>query len=253
MRDPETVAALIERIIAGAHIPSRAERDDLRRELLTHFEEAGTSPGAVRDAMRQFGAETVTESLRYLYRWEYRCLYLAKVAASIVASITAALLIQVVVNLRLDVQAEVWRLAPGFSRAAGVSIAVVLGLVTAWEMSRPPFDRSRAVAAIGAYSAVCFLVRLLFATGTGAFVTATMLVVLGYACSKFEPRLSRLLLLFGAFAAVLYVNHVVLSVAFGPTRALLASAVLVAVWSSTSLILNHVDHLFVVLFEPANP
>jgi hypothetical protein len=43
MAEREAIAALIERIVAGAHVPSRAERDDLRRELWTHFEESRTS------------------------------------------------------------------------------------------------------------------------------------------------------------------------------------------------------------------
>jgi hypothetical protein len=144
-----------------------------------------------------------------------------------------------------------WRRAPGFWRATGVSSAVVLGLVTAWEVSKPPFNRSRAAVAIGAYAAVCRLARLRFTTGIGPFVTATMLVALGYGCSKFERRRPRLPLLFAAFAATLYVNHFVLSVAFGASRALLASALLVAVWSSTSRILARADQVFAGFFEPA--
>jgi hypothetical protein len=69
-------------------------------------------------------------------------------------------------------------------------------------------------------------------------------------CSKRERRPSRLLALFGIFAAALYVNHRGVSVAFGPSRALLASAVLVAVWSSTVVILNRVDRAFVSRFAP---
>ena len=67
MPEDERVAAFIDRVVAGARIPSRAARDDLRRELWTHFEEAGTSADAVREAMRRFGAEAmITESLRRL-------------------------------------------------------------------------------------------------------------------------------------------------------------------------------------------
>src|SRR5712692_751558 len=184
MRNDDSVAALIERIVAGAEIPSRAQRDDLRRELWTHFEEVGTSPAAVREAVGRFGAEaSITGSLRHVYRWDYLWWYLTKIAASIVASIAAALLIQVVVNLRVELRADVWRLAPGFSRAAGLSVAVVLGLITAWEVARPPYSRLRAAAAISAYAAVCLVVWLVFATGIRAFITATMLVVIGYLCS----------------------------------------------------------------------
>jgi hypothetical protein len=253
MREQDAAAAMIARIVANAHVPRRAAREDLRRELLTHFEEVGTSPDAVREAMRRFGGETaVTESLRQVYRWDYLCWYLAKVAASIVASSAAALLIQVVVNLRVELQAEVWRLAPGFSRAAPTSVAVVLGLITVWEMAKPPFSRSRAAAAFGAYAGVCLVVWRVFPPGIGAFFTATVLVALGYLCSSLERRPSRLLVLFGVFAVALYVNHLGLSVAFGPGRALLASAALVVVWSSTVVILNGADRAFMGLFEPAH-
>lgn len=251
MRDQDAVAALIERIVARSHIPGCARRDDLRRELWTHFEEAGTSPEATGEAIRRFGDDApIAGSLRQVYRWDYALWYLAKIAASIIASIAAALLIQVLVNLRVEVQAEVWRLAPGFSRAAGMSIAVVLGLITAWEAARPPFNRARVAVAFGGYAAVCLMAQALFTTGIGAFVSAIVLVGIGGLCSKLESRPSRLLLLFAAFAAALYLNHLVLSVAFGAARALLAGAVLVAVWSSTELILTRVDRAFVSLFEP---
>jgi hypothetical protein len=251
VRERDAIAALIDRIVAGARVPGRTEREDLRRELSTHFEDAGSSPEAIREAMDRFGAEaSIAEALRHVYRWDYAAWYLVKIAASIVASVAAALVIQVAVNLRVELQAEAWRLAPGFSRGAGLSVAVVLGLITVWEAARPPFNRSRAAAAIGAYAVVCLVVWLVFANGIGAFITATMLVVVGYVCSKRERRPSRLLALFGIFAAALYVNHRGVSVAFGPSRALLASAVLVAVWSSTVVILNRVDRAFVSLFAP---
>jgi hypothetical protein len=237
--------AFIERIVAGARIPSPSGRNELRRELRTHFEEAGASPEDQGHVFRRFGGEAlVAESFRRVYRFDYAVWYLAKIAASIVASVAAALVIEVLVNLRIELQAEAWRLAPGFSRAAGVSVAVVLGLVTAWEVCRPPFNRSRAAAAVGAYAAVCLLVQLLFATGIGAFVTATMLVILGCVCARLKVTPARLVLVFGAFAAVLYANHFALRVSFGASRALVGSAVLVAVWSSTVLILARVDHAF---------
>ena len=59
MRDPDTVGMLIERIVARARIPGRAQRDDLRRELWTHFEEASGSADSTREAIRRFGAETM--------------------------------------------------------------------------------------------------------------------------------------------------------------------------------------------------
>jgi len=252
MHEPEAVAAFIERIVAGAQIASRAERDNLRRELWTHFDETGTSPEAVDSALRRFGAEvTVTESLRRVYRRDYVFLYLAKIAASIVASLIAALLIEVLVNLRVEVQAEGWRLAPAFSHTAVLAVGVVLALVSAWEVGRQPFSRSRAAVAVGAYAAVCAVVQLVFAERAGAFVTATVLVALGYVCSKIEPRPARLAVTFGAFAATVFGTHLLLRVALRPSRDLLSSAVLVAVWASTLLILSRIDHAFINVFQTA--
>ena len=250
VRDEDTIAALIERVVARARIPSRTRRNDLRRELWTHFEEASGSPDAVGDAVQRFGAEgPIAESLRDVYRWDYALWYFAKIAAAIVASIAAALLIEVIVNLRVELQAEVWRLAPGFWRAAGMSIVVVLGLITVWEAARRPFNRSRAAIVVGAYAAVCLAVRLLFLSGVGALLTATILVGIGHGCSTFARWPSRLLVLVGAFAAALYVNHFLLNVAFGLSRALMAGAILGAVWASTVVILNHVDRAFARMFD----
>jgi len=96
---------------------------------------------------------------------------------------------------------------------------------------------------------VCAVVQLVFAERAGAFVTATVLVALGYVCSKIEPRPARLAVTFGAFAATVFGTHLLLRVALRPSRDLLSSAVLVAVWASTLLILSRVDHAFVNVFQ----
>jgi hypothetical protein len=252
MHEHDTVSALIDRVVAGAHVPSRAEREDLRRELWTHFEDAAASPESVRGALGRFGPEAmVTESLRRVYQWDYVLLYLVKIAVSFIASVAAALVIEALANLRVEAQTVAWRLAPGFTRGAGLSVGVVLGLVTVWEVGRQPFNRSRAALAIGAYAAVCLVVQFLFLETARAFVTPTLLVVLGYLCSRLESRPAKWLLTFGAFAAAMYGTHLLLSVTFGVTRALAASAVLVVVWSSTGTILARVDHAFVRFFELA--
>ncbi len=252
MREPDAVTALIERIVAGACIPSRAERDDLRRELWTHFDEVGTSPDSIGYAIRRFGDESVvTESLRRVYRWDYAALYAAKLVASVIASLAAALLIVALVNVRVELETEVWRLAPGFSRVAGVSLAVALGLIAASEVVRRPFRLSRAALAIGAYGAVCALMDLLVAHSAGAFVTAALFVVLGYLCSRLPSLPIRWLLTFVAFAAAEYVVHFAVSVTLAPSRAAMAGAILVAVWASTVVILRYADRAFVHVFDAA--
>jgi hypothetical protein len=239
------VAALIEKIVAGAHIPRRRQRDELRRELLAHFEDAGTTPEAVRAALQRFGSEAlITESLRRVYRWDYTLFYLTRIAASIVVSAALALLIEVLVNLRVEVEAEAWRLAPGFSHGVGLAIAVVLALVTAQEAARAPLRASRALIAFSAYATVCGCASLLLVNATGAFVSGAILAALSYACAKTATRTMKVASTFVAFAAAEYVLHRRLPIAFGPTRVLAASAVLLAVWACTVGVATRVDRAF---------
>src|SRR6516162_10893776 len=64
MRDVE-VSALIERIVE--RVP-HARRDELRRELRAHFEDAGTSDETVREAVRRFGSGMeVADAMRRVY------------------------------------------------------------------------------------------------------------------------------------------------------------------------------------------
>jgi hypothetical protein len=239
------VEAFIEKIVVGARIPSRTQRDELRRELLAHFEDAGSStPETVLAALQRFGSEAlVTESLRRVYRWDYAFFYLTRIAASIVVSAAAALLIEVLVNLRVEVEAEAWRLAPGFSHGAALAVAVVLALVTAREATRPPFQISRALIALSAYATVCGCASLLLVNATSAFASATILAALSYACAKTTTRTMKVLSTFIAFAAAEYLLHRGL-VAFGPARVLTASAVLLTIWACTVGVATRVDRAF---------
>ena len=74
---------------------------------------------------------------------------------------------------------------------------------------------------------------------------------MGYLCATRDARPRRLLLTAAAFAAVLYADHLMLRVSFGPVRALAAGAVLAAMWSSAVFILTRIDQAFERRFEPA--
>ena len=125
-----------------------------------------------------------------------------------------------------------------------MSVAIVLGLATAWEIGRPPFAIRRAILAIAAYAAVCIVVQLLYAQGVAAFGAATMLVCVGWGCSRLERRPAKLLLTFAMFAAAIFGIHRTLHIVMDPARAALTSAVLIAVWTSTITILSRGDRLF---------
>jgi len=250
--ESEPVHALIERIVAGARIPNPSEREDLRRELLTHFEEANASPHSVDYAIRRFGDEaSVTDLLRRVYRWDYAALYLAKVVASIVVSFAAALAIVAAFNLRLELETEVWRLAPGFSRGAGLALAVTFGLIAVSEFFRRPFNRSRAMITIAGYAAVCAVIQLFVPHSASELVISIGFVLLGCICGRLPSRSARWLLTFVAFAAGEYGIHAALRVSFPPSRAAMAGAILVTVWASTVVILRYADAAFMQRFDAA--
>lgn len=56
MDERKSVAAVIERLVKEANVPDERARDELRRELESHFEESGSSPDAVRAALSRFGS-----------------------------------------------------------------------------------------------------------------------------------------------------------------------------------------------------
>ena len=245
----DRIAALVGRIVAGARIPGASARDDLRRELLAHFEDAATT-GSLDRAIHAFGREEdVAALLHRVHRGEYVALYLAKIAASIVLSFAAALLIVAVVNLRVELRAEVVRLAPGFSRVAGLALAVVLGVVAGWEIVRRPFNGARACAAAAAYAALGGAAPLVVANGAGAFLTAAVFAAIGLLCARVTRGAVRWALLVAAFAGMEYGLHFSLNVPFPPARALAAGVILAGVWTSTAVILARADRLFGNFFQ----
>ena len=179
-----------------------------------------------------------------MYRWDYTVFGLTKIAASIVVSAAVAVLIEVLVNLRVDGEAEAWRLTPGFPHAAALAMALVLALITAWEATRPPLQISRALIALCAYATVCGGASLVLVNATGAFATATILAALSYACAKTTTRTLKVMSTFIAFVAAEYVLHRGLPIGFGPTRVLAASVGLLTIWACTVSIAARVDRAF---------
>jgi hypothetical protein len=229
--------------------------DEAREHLLDAIED-GVQRGlsveaAEREACSRFGnTDDLSTEFGQVYRWDYLLWYLTKIAASVVASVAVALSIEVVVNLRVELQAEALRLAPGFSRTATLAVAVVLALATVWEIGRKPFDGRRATFALAAYAATCLAVQALFAQGIEAFGSAMFLVGLGYVCSSLERRPAKLMATFGMFVVALVAIHRIAHVVMDPARAAIASAVLIAVWTSTITILSRGDRVFSNLFAP---
>ena len=64
MPDHDEIAVVIERIVAASGVGGERQREELRRELWTHFEEAGFAP----EALRRFGsARDIAAALRRVH------------------------------------------------------------------------------------------------------------------------------------------------------------------------------------------
>jgi hypothetical protein len=131
--------ALIDRVVRDARLPNRRAREELRRELESHFAEAADSPETLRRALERFGdASLVSSAYRQASGGRHALFYALKVIAAICASTFVAFSLQVMINLRFALAAETKRLAPGHIIAALCSIVVVLGAVAAWELGIQP-------------------------------------------------------------------------------------------------------------------
>ena len=126
----EDIDAVIEPIVEAAQIPSHRRRDELRRELRSHFEECGVTSEALHDAVARFGnTARIADSFRTVYRRDYMLLYTVKVGACIAAATMAAILIEAIASLRLESGADAWHLSPGFAHAAPYGVVLTLALV----------------------------------------------------------------------------------------------------------------------------
>ena len=247
----EDIDAFIEPIVEAAQIPSRRRRDELRRELRSHFEDGGLTPEALHDAVARFGdTGRIGDSLRKVYRRDYMLFYIVKVGACIAAATMAAILIEAIAGLRLESDADAWRLSPDFAHAARFGVVLTLALVAAAEATRAPFTWSRALLSLGCYAIVSACALSVNANSVGAFVTASILATIGVGFARTATAwTSKALLTLAAFTVAEYLLHQSLGITFGPIRALAASAILLMLWASTITIVAFSDRAFVSVFR----
>jgi hypothetical protein len=230
--------------VADARIADEA-REHLFDAINDGIECGLSAEAAERAAFERFGdPDALAQEFARVYRWDYFAWYLAKIAASVVAAVAVALILQVIFNLRVVLESEAVQLAPSFSKAAIRSVAIVLGLATAWEIGRRPFALRRAAIALGAYVAVCLGAQVLFAQGLEAFGPATLLVGVGWLCTRLERRPARLLLTFSLFVAAIVAIHRMLNITVSAAGAASSSAALIAIWISTITIFVQCDRWF---------
>ncbi|HKW09038.1 MAG TPA: hypothetical protein VJO33_01585 [Gemmatimonadaceae bacterium] len=133
--DERSLSDFIDRIVRDAKISSMRERAELRRELQSHFAEAGTTPEALSTAVERFSsAALVSDQLEHIHRRSRFWAHLLRVVVAGAASTVAAVAIQIVANLRIDVQGNLVSLGPAFSRSAAFATMIVVMLVAAWEL-----------------------------------------------------------------------------------------------------------------------
>ena len=244
MRDD--INAFIERIVEGSEIPNRERRDELRRELQSHFEESGATPEALDAAVARFGSTAhIGDSFRKVYRRDYILLYLAKIGGCVAAAATAAILIEAIASLRLTGDVGAWYLSPRFMHAAAFGVVLTVAVVAAAEVARAPFVWSRALLSLGGLATVSTGAWLLNASSAGAFATASILATISVGVVRTARTWPlRVVLTLTAFAVAEYLRHQSLGITFGPMRALTAGAILLMLWASTLAIVAFADRVF---------
>lgn len=135
MDDRAEVEALIERLVRAANLRDECARDELRRELATHFEDCGGAPGAVDATLLRFGnGDEVAARLRRAHRHSARVLYAARLATSVVVSTVVALAFQALCTLPLDLDSPALTLWPRHALGVIWSVTIVVTAVVAWEI-----------------------------------------------------------------------------------------------------------------------
>ena len=143
MTEPDRVAAFVEDVLARARVPTRRDREDLRRELLTHFDDAARARGSVDAAVAEFGsADDIASQLRFIYRPQRVLAHTIRVTAGLALSLVAAVAIELALS------------RPGaFRGMAGLAAAIVLVLVLWRELVARRLRRPSATVRAGCWLA----------------------------------------------------------------------------------------------------
>lgn len=245
MDESRDVEALIARIVRDARIPWRRAREDLGRELRSHFEAAGDTQAV----LRAFGDEAeLVDELRRVYRRDYLLVCVAKGFISVVAALAVAVAFQLLVSLRFDGAAPLLHLSSGFRMSAATATAMAVCLVAAWEFARRPFQDWLAPGAMASYMGLALLAALIYGFGSAIVLWSAVLFGLGGLCHRLRWREARLPLTVLVFALVIGGLHGTEHTTVDFLRALAASAGLAAVWRSTPAVLDRIDQMFASRF-----
>jgi hypothetical protein len=118
MTERDRTAAFVEDVLARAGVPSRREREDVRRELLTHFEDTVRERGSIDAALAEFGSvDEIASRFAAVYRARRLLTHALRIAAGLTVSVVAALGIELALGRPDAVRAM-----------TGFACAIVLGL-----------------------------------------------------------------------------------------------------------------------------
>ncbi|MCM3879527.1 MAG: hypothetical protein ND807_05425 [Vicinamibacterales bacterium] len=234
------VPEVIERIVRQARLPGESARDDLCRELETHFDEAETCGVSTCEAMARFGpALEVARSFSRVYRWDFLSLYAARAFIAVVAAGAAAEFVLAAVHLR--VASSGVHLAPGFFYTYMVGIKIVLAMAAAWEIGRKPFNAKRAAVAFALYCVFATWLQASFSYGLSGWEPwhMPMLTAIGAVASRTGRSSLRPPLMFVGFTGYLFAT-----VTTNVTPRPLVGAALVIIWLVTEQLFSRFDRAF---------
>jgi hypothetical protein len=238
------VCQTIDDIVRQLRLPGARAREDLRRELESHFDAAGEFSSNPTDSLVNFGpVPDVVRRFQSVYRREFICLYAAKWLVAIVGAACVAETLFALAHLRMD--AGGLHLSADFFRVYKVAIKLVLAMASAWEVGRRPFDVRRAVVALTAY---CLLAASLQPSVFGGWVgwepwRIPILILIGFLASHVKRASFRLPLMFLGFAGFLAAS------VNSATSRLPMAALLVAVWLLTEALFSWIDRAFAAWFD----
>jgi hypothetical protein len=138
--DERGLAEFIDRIIRESKIPHPRVREELRRELESHFADVGGAPDAWRAAVERFGSPAdVSGALERTHRRSRFLTNLLRIATALAAASLVAVAIQLIANLHINAEGSIIGLGRGFARSVAFATTIVIALVAAWELDIDSF------------------------------------------------------------------------------------------------------------------
>jgi hypothetical protein len=135
MDDSRQLAELIDRVVREAQIADPRTRDELRRELESHFADAGRTPEALAAALERFGAPAmVGDEFARAHRHGRVATRLLRLAVALTASAGLVIVLELLANLYFDAHTRHFSIGRGFTRSVLFAATIVVMLAAAWEL-----------------------------------------------------------------------------------------------------------------------